>query len=162
MSFVVDNTQSKRDLTAIRVRLVQIGAFGDTQAPKTFLKERIYGQQSVPGVAKLSQATRSAQLRIPEFVKDEGFTDVSCTVASVEVKIAYKIEVIVSYDAWSGKSDRKLVFPIVVHEGNWDTCRNIYIPRNYQALIQAEQERRVAATVASGVPIASADAPMNN
>ena len=80
MSFDVDNTQSNRDLTSIRVRLAQIGAFNDPQAPKNFIKERIYGQQSVQGVAKQSQDTRTCQLRIPEFVKDEGFTDVSASV----------------------------------------------------------------------------------
>ena len=95
-------------------------------------------------------------------MKDEGFSDVSCSVATPDVNIAYHIEVIVSYDAWSGKSDRKLVFPIQVYEGNWDTCRHIYIPRNYQALIQAEQERRVAMAVADGIPTRSTEVALNN
>ena len=43
MSFDVDNRQSNRDLTSMRVRLVQIGALADPSAPKHFIKERIYG-----------------------------------------------------------------------------------------------------------------------
>ena len=71
-------------------------------------------------MAKHERESFSETLMLPSFLKTdlEEYAFVSPTVRSTVAQVAYSIEVTLIHDRWSGESERKMTFPIVVYEAN--------------------------------------------